>query len=202
MPAPMNDAIHSFIATFAGLDFRGAPILCLFIAGSALICFEGFRIYKMVLYAAAFFFGFRYARDYLWALIPNDELLLMIEVAAGLLLAVLAYKIYLLGIFLLAYQFARENLRDFFSGPFAILLCIGASILVAFLAMKANRMVVVILTAVVGGFAMVNFFVKMIPVFPVDLSTFPPPQSVIWLFAKVFLSAAGVGIQDVREPNQ
>ncbi len=201
MPAEMNDAIHSFIAVFANLDLRGAPILCLCIAVSALVCLEGFKLYKMILYAAAFIFGFRYAHDYLWALIPSDEMLLMVEVAAGLLLAVLSYKIYLAGVFMLAYQFARENLKSYFDGPFAVLLCIGASLLVAFLCMKANRMVIVILTSVVGGFAMVNFFVKLIPVFPVDLSAFPPPQSVIWLGAKVFLSAAGVGIQDVREQD-
>ena len=201
MPAEMNDAIHSFIAVFANLDLSGAPILCVFIALSALVCLEGFKIYKLVLYAAAFIFGFRYAHDLLWARIPSDEVLLMIEVAAGLALAVLSYKIYLAGVFMLAYQFARENLRDFFDGPFAVLLCIGASILIAFLCMKANRMVIVILTSVVGGFAMVNYFVKLIPVFPVDLSVFPAASSPIWLAAKVFLSAAGVGVQDVREQN-
>ncbi|MCR5675424.1 MAG: TMEM198/TM7SF3 family protein [Lachnospiraceae bacterium] len=201
MPAEMNDAIHSFIATFANMDLRGAPILCLMLAAAAFVCLEGIKIYKMVLYAGAFIFGFRYTRNLLWARIPSDELLLMIEVGVGLLLAVLAWKIYLLGVGLLAYQFARENFRDFFDGPFAVLLCFAVSVLIAILAMKLNRAVIVILTAVVGGFAMVNIFLKLIPVFPVDLSFFPVATSPIWLIAKVFLSAAGVGVQDVREPS-
>ena len=120
----------------------------------------------------------------------------------GLLaLAVLAYKIYLAGVGMLAYQFARENLKDFFDGPFAVILCFIASVLIALIAMKANRMVIVILTAVVGGFAAVNVFIRLIPVFPADLSGFPGPNSPVYLFAKIFLSAAGVGVQDVREPD-
>lgn len=199
MPAEMTEATQSFIAVFANLDLRGAPILCIMLACAALVCMEGIKLYKMILYVAAFRFGFKYAHDLLWSRIPSDEMLLMIEVAAGLFLAVLAWKIYLAGVGFLTYQFARETLKDFFDGPFAILLCIAVSIVVALLAMKLNRVVIVVLTAVVGGFAMVNIFLKLIPVFPVDISFFPAASSPIWLGAKVFLSAAGVGIQDVRE---
>ncbi|MCR4764209.1 MAG: TMEM198/TM7SF3 family protein [Lachnospiraceae bacterium] len=199
MPPEMTEAIHSFIATFANLDLSGAPILCIMLAIAAFICMEGIKLYKMIIYVAAFRFGYVYSHDLLWARIPSDETLLMIEVAVGLLCAVLAWRVYLAGVGLLAYQFARENTKDFFSGPFAVLLCLGVSILIALLAMKLHRAVIVVLTAVVGGFAMVNIFLKLIPVFPVDLSGFPAPTSPVWTFAKVFLSAAGVGIQDVRE---
>ena len=57
----------------------------------------------------------------------------------------------------------------------------------------------VCLTAVIGGFAAINFLVDLIPVFPYEVEL-PPPSSVIWLMAKIFLSAAGVGIQDVKDP--
>jgi hypothetical protein len=124
----------------------------------------------------------------------------MVEVASGLLLAVLAWRIYLSGVAMLAYQFARENLKDFFDGPFAIIICFVLSILIAFLSIKLNRTVIVILTAVVGGFAAVGYFQQLIKVFPVPL-TFPADSSPIWIFAKMFISAAGVGIQDVREPK-
>ncbi len=201
MPAEMTEATNSFIAVFANLDLRGAPILCIMLAVAALVCMEGIKLYKVILYLAAFRFGFRYTHDLLWARVPSDEMLLMIEVAAGLLCAVLAWKVYLAGIGIMTYQFAREALKDFFDGPFAILFCIAASIVVALIAIKLNRAVIVILTAVAGGFAMVNIFLQLIPVFPVDLSFFPPPSSLIWVAAKVFLSAAGVGIQDVREQD-
>lgn len=200
MTPEMDGAIQGFISTFANLDFHGAPTYCVLLAIALFVCLEGIKLYKMILYAGAFVFGFRYAKELLWARIPNDEMLLMIEVAAGLLLAVLAWRIYLAGVAMLTFQFARENLKDFFSGPYAVLICFAVSVLVALISMKLNRAVIVILTAVVGGFAAVNFFVDLIAVFPVDLSSFPAKTSPIWLFAKVFLSAAGVGIQDVREP--
>ncbi len=201
MTAEMNSAIDGFIAVFANLDFTGAPTYCFFLAVATFISLEGIKLYKMVLYAGAFIFGYRFVHEKFWALIPNDEILLMAEVAVGLLLAVLAWRIYLLGVGILTYQFARDNIKDLFDGPFAVIICFVVSILVAILAVKMNRAVIVILTAVVGGFAAVNFFVKMIAVFPVDLSSFPPASSPIWTFAKIFMSAAGVGIQDVREPK-
>ena len=196
-----TNAMGDLVRTLANIDLTGAPILCIMLAICAFVCLEGFKIYKLILNVAAFMFGFRYAHDYLWAVIPNDEVLLMAEVAAGLILAVLSYKIYLLGLGLFVYQFVRENLRDFFDGPFAIIMCCVVSIVIAFLATKANRMVIVVLTAVVGGFSMVNVFTRLIPVFPVDLSFFPPASSIVWYVAKIFLSAAGVMIQDVRDPN-
>ncbi len=201
MPVEMSNAISSLIETFANLDLSGAPLLCLMMCVYVFICLEGIKIYKMLLYFGAFVFGFKYTHDLLWARIPSDEMLLMLEVIVGLALAVLAYKIYLAGVGMLAYQFARENLKDFFDGPFAVILCFIASVLIALIAMKANRMVIVILTAVVGGFAAVNVFIRLIPVFPADLSGFPGPNSPVYLFAKIFLSAAGVGVQDVREPG-
>lgn len=201
MTPELGGAIDGFIQTFANLDFRGAPTYSFCLAVAVLVCLEGIKLYKMVLYAAAFIFGYRYAHDYLWSYIPDDNLLLMAEVAAGLALAVLAWKIYLAGVGMLAYQFARENLKDYFDGPHAVLMCLAASVVIALLAMKLNRMVIVILTAVVGGFAAVNFFIRLIDVFPVDLSAFPAESSQIWLWAKIFMSAAGVGIQDVREPK-
>ena len=194
-------ALNELESVLANIDLSGAPILCIFLAVCAFVCLEGFRIYKVVLYVAAFMFGFRTAHDYLWALIPDDDVLLMAEVACGLVLAVLAYKIYLAGVAIFVFQFARDNLEEFFDGPFAVIACVVAAALIAFLATKANRMVIVILTAVVGGFSMVNVFLKLIPVFPVDLSFFPPASSIVWYVAKIFLSAAGVMIQDVRDPN-
>ncbi len=201
MNPALGGAIDGFIQTFANLDFRGAPTYSLFLAIAVLVCLEGIKLYKMVLYAGAFIFGYRYAHDYLYSYIPDDNLLLMAEVAAGLALAVLAWKIYLAGVGLLVYQFARENLKDYFDGPHAVLLCLAASIAIALLAIKLNRMVIVILTAVVGGFAAVDYFIKLLEVFPVDLSGFPAVSSQIWIWAKIFMSAAGVGIQDVREPK-
>jgi len=199
MSVEMDGAVHGLIETFANLDFRGAPTYCIMLIIALFICMEGIKFYKMILYGAAFVMGFRLSHDYLWAYIPSNELLLMVEVGAGLLLAVLAWRIYLLGVAMIVYQFARYNLRDFFEGPFAVLICIAVSVLIALISIKLNRAVIVIITAVIGGFAAVNIFVQLINVFPINLDAFPGAQHPVWLLAKIFLSAAGVGIQDVRD---
>lgn len=201
MSAGIDEAAKGFIAVFANLDFSGAPTYCILMVISAAVCMEGIKFYKLILKATAFILGFRLAHDLLWAKIPNDEFLLMAEVAVGLLLTVLAWKVYLAGVAMMVFQFARYNLMDFFDGPYAVIICIAVSVLIALMSVKLNRTVIVILTAIVGGFATVNFFLRMIPVFPVDLSGFPPASSPVWYFAKIFLSMAGVGIQGVREPG-
>lgn len=201
MPAEMSDAIQSFIAIFANMKMEGALYASVMMIVCLAICLEGIKLYKIVLYLSAFSYGFRYAHDLLWARIPNDETLLMVEVAAGLICAVFAWKVHLLGIGMLVYQFAREYLKDRFDGPFAVVTCIAVSVVVALIAMKAFRAAIVVITAVIGGFAAVSFFQQLLPLFPADLSFFPSATSQIWTFAKIFLAAAGVGVQDPREPK-
>lgn len=48
---------------------------------------------------------------------------------------------------------------------------------------------------VVGGFAIVSFFLKMVPVLPVDISFFLGVPAIVYVIAKLGISAAGVGVQ-------
>ena len=201
MPVEMSDAIRSFIDIFANMKVEGALYFTAMMLVCLAICLEGIKFYKIVLYIGAFSYGFRYAHDLLWARIPSDETLLMVEVAAGLICAVFAWKVHLMGIGMMVYQFAREYLKDRFDGPFAVLTCIAVSLIIALVATKAFRAVIVVITAVIGGFGAVSFFQQLLPVFPTDLSFFPAATSQVWVLAKIFLSAAGVGVQDPREPK-
>ena len=58
-----------------------------------------------------------------------------------------------------------------------------------------------VLTAVTGGFAALDFFLKMVPVFHVDIGFFLKLPPVAYVIAKLWVSAAGVGVQDVRKPK-
>ena len=127
---------------------------------------------------------------------------LMFRVMCGLLLAVFAYRIMLLGVFSVVFRVMRVNLSDYFTGPYAAILSLAAAGGLAFLSVKLTRPVLVIVTAVAGGFSLVYFFQRLLPIFPYDIMRYvPEPSSPVWIAAKVFLSAAGVGVQDVREPG-
>ena len=207
-------AIDSFVDMFSNLDFHNGPLFYLVgIAAAGYCCMEGYRIYKMILGGLGFVFGFRVGHMIFSGLSWTGEKLLMAEVFCGLILMVLAYKIYLAGIFIAAFQFCLVNLPVYINSlvgdkmeegtilrnVVVTIISVIAALVAARLSVKLSRPVIVCLTAVIGGFAMINYFLMLIPVFPYQLSL-PPENSIIWLAAKVFLSAAGVGIQGTKDP--
>jgi len=207
-------SVKSFVDIFANLDFRNGPLF--YVAGIVIAgycCMEGYRIYKAVLGAMGFVLGFRIAHMVFGSAGLSGEALLMAETFLGLILAVVAFSVFKAGVFIAVFQFASSNLpvyveavlRNRTSNPFLVngvivaILSIVLAVFISGLALKMTRPVLVCLTAVLGGFAAVNFLVALIPVFPYELEL-PDAASPIWLFAKVFLSAAGMGIQDVKDP--
>ena len=199
----MQDGITSIVGRLTQIidkiDISGIPMLCIYMAVCALICFKGYKIYKIVLYAAGFIFGFRFAHDHLGAIVTDAERLLMIELGLGLVLALLAYKIYLAGLGMFIYQFARGSLKDIFDGPFAIILCIAVSVLIAFLATKINREVIVVITAVVGGFTFVRVLLGLIAMLPEEVMSLLHTDSPVWYIPKAAMSVAGVITQGIKE---
>lgn len=208
-------SVRSFVDIFANLDFRNGPlfyVIGIVIAGYC--CMEGYRIYRAVLGVQGFVLGFRMAHAVFSSAPFSGEVLLMAETLTGLILAVVSYSIFKAGVFIAVFQFVSSNLpvyveailKDRAPYPFlvnGVIVAVLSTVLAVFiagLAMKMTRPVLVCLTAVVGGFAAINFLVALIPVFPYELEL-PDPSSPVWLFAKVFLSAAGMGIQGVKDPK-
>ncbi len=209
-----KQAIDSFIEMFSNLDFSKGPLF--YVIGIAIAfycCMEGYRIYKMILGGLGFVLGFRLGLQIFTRLGFTGEELLMAETFLGLILMVIAYKIFLAGVFIAAFGFAASNLPVYVeaflkervehvfpvTGFTVTAIAIVLSFITAKLAVKMTRPVLVCLTAVIGGFAAINFLILLIPVFPYELD-FPPESSVVWLLAKLFLSAAGVGVQGVKDP--
>ncbi len=210
-----HDAVSSFVDMFANMNFSAGPlfyVIGIVIAGY--VCLEGYGIYKMVLGAAGFMLGFKIGYYLFSAIGLPDEPLLMIETALGLILMVVSYRVFLAGVFITVFQVAVSNLPVYveaflkdrvphpviFTGILVTLLSAGLALLIARMSVTMTRPVLVCITAVLGGFMAINFLVALIPVFPYELEL-PPASSPIWLFAKMFLSAAGVGIQGVKDPT-
>lgn len=201
------------LSQLANIKFDGVllSVVCMLVAG--FICLEGYGIYKAALSAIGFCVGYSHAHNLLAGMGLSSEGMLMIQTIIGLVCAVLAVLYVQIGIGIAVYHFVQNNLAailaaalaeklsipQFLYPTFAALVGIAAGIAGGFLAMKATRPAIVIVTAVVGGFAAVNFFVQMIPQFPVDLHYLPGEESPVWTFAKVFLAAAGVGVQGIKE---
>ncbi len=214
MTQEWQDAINSFVYMFSTMDFsKGALFYVFGIVIAGYCCLEGFKIYKMVLTGLGFLFGYRLGFLIFSNLGWSGEKLLMAEVFIGLIAGTVAYKVYLAGIFIAVFQFGQVNLpiyvERFFgekldgfgvwiSRAIISVISVIAAIIIARLAVQMSRPVIVCLTAVVGGFAAINYFLGLIPLFPYEL-ILPASNSVIWLAAKVFLSMAGAGVQGVNE---
>lgn len=203
------------LAQLANIKFEGVLLCVIGMLVAGFICLEGYGIYKAALSVIGFCVGFTHSHNILAGLNLGDEGMLMIQAIAGLVCAALAVFYVQVGVGLAVYHFVQNNLASILAAAlaeklsvpqilfpvFAALVGVGAGIACGLLAMKATRPAIVIVTAVVGGFAAVNFFTQMAPQFPVDLHFIPGPESPLWAFVKVFLAAAGVGVQGIKEPK-
>lgn len=205
--------IESLIKQFAQIKFDGALMYAVLMILAVIICLEGYGIYKAALLVIGFAVGYSHVGKYFDLTSFSDEKRLMIQCATGLVVAVLAGVFVKIGIFIAAYHFAQTNLSgimvEFLAKQlniseekynlYAGILGIVVAVIIAYLSMRAERLAVVVLTALVGGFAAVDFFMQMIPVFPIDVSFFDKLPEATWVVLKILLSAAGVGVQGVKE---
>ena len=203
------------LSQLANIKFEGALLCVVCMLAAGYICLEGYGIYKAALSVIGFCVGYSHSHNLVAGMNLSNEGMLMMQVVIGLVCAVLAIMYIQAGIFLAVYHFVQDNLAaimaaalaeklsvpQFLFPAFAAVVGIALGILAGFLAIKAHRPAIVIATAVVGGFAAVNFFIQMVPQFPVEMSYIPGPESPLWVGAKIFLSAAGVGVQGIKEPK-
>ena len=203
--------MESLVKQFASIKFEGVLFWAVLTLAAAYICLEGYGIYRMALSVIGFAVGYSHARQILDILHIQvaDGSALMIQVVIGLICAGLAYSALKIGIFIAAYHFVQANfsamlvaaLSERIDVPtavypiFAAVAGVGIAFLIAKRAVKSERLVVVALTAAVGGFAAVGFFREMIPVFPVNIDFMLRVPEVVWFGAKIFLSAAGFMVQ-------
>ena len=182
-------------------------------AAAGVICFFGYKIYRIALIAIGFAVGYTRANMILDFFQIPDEYMLMAQLVVGLICAVLAGKVVHVGIFLGAYHFAQTNFAailapmlaqkvdvpSLFQPIFTRLIGILIAAVVAWLAVKSERLVVMALTAVIGGFAIVNFFVDMIPELPFDASFILGVPVIVWTVIKIGLSFAGFKTQSTKK---
>ncbi|MCR5419104.1 MAG: TMEM198/TM7SF3 family protein [Lachnospiraceae bacterium] len=196
------------------------PVLCgVMILLSLLICFEGYKLYRLALLCMGFAVGFSLTHKVLEALkVPlSAQQFLMAQTIVGIICAVISASLVKIGVFLIAYYFVKHSLAapiaafvlglageklsipNFLTPILTSVIGLVAAFWIARLTADSLRPVIVILTAAVGGFALINYLVALFPVFPYDLSFMPPEGSMIWMGAKVFVTAAGVGIQGLKD---
>lgn len=215
----VNATVSSLISQFAQLKFEGMLMYGVLLIMALLICFEGYKLYRLALLLMGFAIGYQLMHRVLEFLnVPvTDEQKLMAQAIVGIVLAVISTTVIKWGVFFAAYYFAKYALAapiagavlnmafkdavvpEFLPTILTSILGVVVAYIIARFAAGSLRPVIVLLTAAIGGFALVGYFMEMIPFFPYDLNFMLSVPSVIWVGAKLFMTAAGVGIQGLKE---
>ncbi len=202
-----TNILQESLQKIATADFSsGALFYLVLFAAATFCCMEGYRFYRMALSIGAFIFGFIASSVITGFLGLHQTMdtftLLAIEVIAGAACAIFAYKVFLMGVFAVTYVVASQNLPGLVDGIYRpIVSTIGASV-AAFLCVKCTRMIIIIVTAVAGGFTMVYAITQfLICVIPSEWVQLPAANSLIWLVAKVFFSIRGIYRQNKYAPR-
>ncbi len=184
-------------------------IYALLMIAAGFICFSGYKVYKLALAMIGFAVGFSRVRPYLELLKLDEGTILIIQLVAALVCAALAWSFVRVGVFIAAYHFTRDNLSSVLSGMlaeklglpeviypvFAIIAGGVIAWLIAWLVVKSERIVVVMVTAVLGAYGAVYFLKSILPLIPADIEAFINLPPLVWTAAVVLLAVAGIFAQ-------
>ena len=206
------------VGQLAEIKFEGMVMYAVMLCICLIICLEGYHIYRLVLLVTGFSVGYILMHNLIEmsGAAVNAEQKLLVQGIAGIILAILSTTMIRTGVFIAGFYFAKYFLAvpvaqfilskmdgtvaypKFLTPVITNAIGLIAAFIFARLTVEALRPAIVILTAAVGAFGLVNCFVHMIPVFPIDISFMPGEGSFIWAIAKLFMTAAGVGVQGIK----
>ena len=184
-------------------------IYALLMIAAGFICFSGYKVYKLALAMIGFAVGISRVQPYLELLKLDEGTILIIQLVAALVCAVLAWSFVRVGVFIAAYHFAQDNLSSVFSGMlaqklelpevfypiFAIVAGGAIAWLIAWLVVKSERIVVVLVTAVLGAYGAVFFLRSILPLVPADIEAITDLPPLVWTAAVALLALCGVFAQ-------
>ena len=184
-------------------------IYALLMLAAGFICFRGYSVYRLALAMIGFAVGFSRVRPYLEMFKLDEGTILIIQLVAALACAVLAWSFLGVGVFIAAYHFVQDNLSAALSDMLAkklglpeivyplFAIVAGAAIawLIAWLVVKSERVVIVLITSVVGAYGAVYFLRSILPLIPADIEAFINLPAPVWMAAVALLALAGVFAQ-------
>ena len=183
----MFDMLNNFFTGF------GQVMLVFSVALALLQCFFGYRLLKFWIAVIGFLVGFALGFGIAMYNIDGEAYLpAVIGLIAGIILALLAFKLYLVGVFLFcgAIAFSAVQTISLPEGQawdvVLIILGIVAFIVAGFLAVKFSRPCIIAITAISGAFNAVDALQTPVPALGADS---------LRIAAGVGLAALGIVVQ-------
>ncbi len=181
------------------LNFSDASpvVLVIMLIIAVFLWIEGYRLYKLAVFFLGFIAGFSLSGLILNSVTGLPVPALVIQVVVGLALGAASFLILKLGLFIAAacaVFFLLNNLLQSL-GIVGTVISFAAAVVAGFVATKADKPVIIVLTSIIGGFAITGALLRLIMLIPYDLSFLPGEGSIVWLIVKVLVSAVGIAIQ-------
>ncbi|MCR4589222.1 MAG: hypothetical protein K5668_00180 [Lachnospiraceae bacterium] len=170
-------------------------ILALIIA--VFLWMEGYKLYRLAVFFLGFITGFMLTGMAAQFIPTMPVSILILQIAVGLVLGAAAFMVWKLGIFIAAACGIFLVLKNILASleTVGMVIAFAAAVVGGFVATKADKPVIIIITGIVGGFAIPTILLQLMSFIPYDMGFLPPQSSFIWIIVKVVVSAAGIGIQ-------
>ncbi len=172
-------------------------VLVIMLIISVFLWIEGYRLYKLAVFFLGFIAGFSLSALILQAVPSLPVPGIVIQVVVGLALGAASFLILKLGLFIAAACAAFILLSNLLQslGMAGTVISFAAAVVAGFVATKVDKPVIIVLTSIVGGFAIIGVLLQLIKALPYDTSFLPAEGTIVWLIVKVLVSAVGIAIQ-------
>jgi len=179
------------------LSEASPPVLVLVLIIAVFLWIEGYRLYKLAVFFLGFMTGFTLSAFILKYISAVPVPGIIIQVVVGLALGAASFLILKLGLFIAAACAAFLLLSNLLHslGITGTVIAFAAAVVAGFVATKADKPVIIVLTSIVGGFALTEVLYRLVLLIPYDTSFLPPEKSIIWLIVKALVSAVGIAVQ-------
>ena len=175
-------------------ESAGQVVLAFTLLFAVLQCFFGYRLLKIWIGLIGFLLGFVLGFLISRGLVHGEAYIpALIGIAAGVLLALVAYRIYLIGVFVYCGSVAASAIRSLPLpreegwDTLGIVLCVAAFLVVGFLATKFARPFIIVVTAATGAVRAADALKNM-------SASLTQNTTLVWLII-VVLAAAGMAVQ-------
>ncbi len=172
-------------------------VLVLLLVISFFLWIAGYKLYKLAVFFLGFMAGYTLC-GMAGTLFPAPPVpFVIIKVIVGIALGAAAFMILKFGLFIAAAFAAFMILSTLLKSldTIGMVIAFAAAVVAGFVATKADKPVIIVLTGLLGGFMIPRVLLSLIKAFSLELSFLPENNSFIWIIAGVVMAAIGIAIQ-------
>ena len=168
-----------------------ALIIAVFLWGA------GYKLYRLAVFFLGFIAGFTIS-GMITKLIPDIPIqAIIIQILCGLAVGAVSFLVLKLGLFVAAACATFLVLNNLLQSLeiTGLIIAFAAAVVAGFIATKADKPVIIVLTGILGGFAIPMVLYQIFEIMPFDIPALPPQNSLILYIVKIALSLVGIIIQ-------